>query len=129
MSAHSLGNRPPAQHTDNKKVIIKLFNHSRKSDLVQSCWKSKPAGVFLSDNLTPYKSNLLYALRMSEKMYPDRIGGCGPNFGRLFAWIKPLNLNGRIQELHMFICFSVFGKFCMDELNINTAVLVTHKNN
>ena len=53
LSAHRIGTKPPAQHPDKRKILLKLSNYSLKSDLLRSCRSSKPVGLFLNDNLTP----------------------------------------------------------------------------
>ena len=127
VSAHRIGNKPPVQHPDKRKVLIKLSNYSIKSDLLRSCRNYKPNCMYINDNLTPFKSNLLYSLRVAKKKFPNRIAGCGSYDGKVYVWIKPLNPSGRNQKLHVNSS-SVFEKLCKDELDIDPVVLTTDRN-
>ena len=53
----------------------------------------KPANLFLSENLTPMRSTIFYALRMMKKYNGSRVVGASSFNGKVSAWVKNQNAN------------------------------------
>ena len=99
--AHRMAGKPDQQVNNNGNILVRLSNETSKRDLIQACKTSKPDQLYINDNLTPTRSEILYALRRAKRRFPDKIGACGSLGGRVFIWVKaPVSTN---RDYRIFI--------------------------
>ena len=91
--AHRMGNKPLSQAPDKRKIIIKLCRRETKQELLKACRTVKPRNLFISESLTRVRGTALFGLRQAKKKYPDVIAGCGSYDVKVYAWVKPPNVN------------------------------------
>ena len=90
-AAHRLGPKPKSQGPDRRKIIVKLCRRERKYDLITACKHTKPPNLFINENLTPTRNNILFSLRRAKKKFPNIVAACSSHDGKVYAWIKPPN--------------------------------------
>ena len=90
-AAHRLGPKPKSQGPDRRKIIVKLCRRERKYDLITACKQTKPPNLFINENLTPTRNNILFSLRCAKKKFPNIVAACSSHGGKVYAWIKPPN--------------------------------------
>ena len=88
VAAHRIGKKPDSQAADRRSILIRLRDRGLKNDLLHTARKSKPAGLFLNDNLTPSRSTILFALRKAKKLCPEKVIACGSSEGKVFVWLR-----------------------------------------
>lgn len=97
-SAYRIGRKPISQGPDRRNILVKFIHRDIKIDVIRTCKTSKPADLFINENLTPHRSGVLSALRRARKLAPDKISGVGSINGRVFVYLKAHNggLNKRV---------------------------------
>lgn len=121
-SAYRIGGKPATQGEDKRGILVRLANPEDKKDLIQSCKRAKPSGLYINESLTQARTKILYALRQAKRSFPGRIDGCGSHDGRIYAWIKPKNGEGR--NLKRYINdVTKLGEWCETHLEIKLADL------
>ena len=68
-----------------------LCRRERKYDLISACKQTKPPNLFINENLTPTRNNILFSLRCVKKKFPSIVAACSSHDGKVYTWIKPLN--------------------------------------
>jgi len=99
-SAYRIG-RPPRQGVDRRNILVKLYDHSIKVDLLQSCKRVKPKGLFIKESLTPLRAHILYALRIAKSKFPSKVDGYGSREGRVYVWMKAVTSGSRNQRKYL----------------------------
>ena len=97
-AAHRLGPKPKSQGPDRRKIIVKLCRRERKYDLITACKQTKPHNLFINENLTPTRNNILFSLRCAKKKFPNIVAACSSHDGKVYAWIKPPNLDAPLAR-------------------------------
>ena len=97
-AAHRLGPKPKSQGPDRRKIIVKLCRRERKYDLITACKQTKPPNLFINENLTPTRNNILFSLRCAKKKFPNIVAACSSHDGKVYAWIKPPNLDAPLTR-------------------------------
>lgn len=87
-SAYRVGKKSISQGPDKRNILVKFINRDFKIDLIKTCKSYKPADLFVNENLTPHRSEVLSALRRAKRLVPDKISGAGSINGRVFVWLK-----------------------------------------
>ena len=95
MDVHRLGPKPKSQGPDRRKIIVKLCRRERKYDLITACKQTKPPNLFINENLTPTRNNILFSLRCAKKKFPNIVAASSSHDGKVYAWIKPPNPDAR----------------------------------
>ena len=90
-TAHRLGPKPKFQGPDPRKIIVMLCRRERKYDLISACKQTKPPNLFINENLTPTRNNILFSLICVKKKFPSIVAACSSHDGKVYTWIKPLN--------------------------------------
>jgi len=117
LAAFRLGARPVSQAADRRSILVKLRNSEVRQDVVQACRSAKPTKLFVSDNLTPVRASILYALRQVMKRCPE-IEYCGSRDGKVFVWKKSKTDTGRKQKVFINTVEQL-QKLCGDEFDVD----------
>ena len=64
-------------------------NNQQKNDLISAAKTAKPDDLFLSENLTPTRQKIAYALSQAKKNFPSIVSGTNTMKGVPYVWIKP----------------------------------------
>ena len=88
IEAYRVGKKPATQKPDRRSLIIKFQRRDLRDDVLRSARTVKPTGIYVNDNLTPLRSDILFKLRQVRKLHPNKIDGCGSSAGRVFVWLK-----------------------------------------
>lgn len=99
ISAHRIGKKSPVQGPDRRKLLVKLSHHEDMQELMSACRTVKPAGFYVSDNLTQSRSEILYALRRAKFRFRSKVSACGSLNGRVYVWIKHENPSMRNSKV------------------------------
>lgn len=125
-TAHRLGQKINTQAPDRRNIIVKLCRRDTKNDLLRACKTAKPANLYINENLTRKRNVIFYGLRKSKKKFPNIVAGCGTFDGKVYAWIKPPNLNAPNARNTKVIINSrdKFDSFCASTLKCDPSELV-----
>ena len=66
LSVRYIGTGSGAQISTKKKMFVKVTNSSLKQDIIRSCKLTRPANLFINDNLTPSRSKILFLPQTNE---------------------------------------------------------------
>ena len=88
IGAFRVGKKPATQKADKRSIIVKFKQREMRDDILRSAKNVKPDGLFINENLTPVRSDILYRLRQSKRLHPDKVDGCGSVGGRVYVWLK-----------------------------------------
>lgn len=92
-------------------------------DLLVACRTVKPQNIYINENLTPGRANILYTLRQAKKRFPGKLAACGSQDGRVYAWIKPKVATGKNTKV--FINDKVkLETFCQDTFDVQVSQLL-----
>ena len=73
----------PTDTSDRRNILMKLSNLDTKNDLILSCKRAKPNGLYVNEDLTPVRAKILYTIRQAKKKLPHKIAGHGSINGRV----------------------------------------------
>ena len=99
IAAFRLGTQPLSQSADNRNLMLKFHDKRDRDDVLLSCKRCKPTDLYVNEDLTPRKSNILFALRRVRRKSNGRISECGSLNGRIYAYIRPPNQSERHQRV------------------------------
>jgi len=126
ITAYRLGSKSASQASDRRSILVKLRDGEIKNDILQACRTTKPARLFVGDNLTPIRASILYALRQVKKKCPDKLEYCGSRDGRVFIWIKSAGASGRNQKMSINT-FDLLLKICDEHFNVDPSQFINIK--
>ena len=63
-TAHRLGAKKNSQQPDTRNLIAKFCRRDVKSDIVSSAKRSKPAGMYFNESLTPQRQTIFHKTKM-----------------------------------------------------------------
>ena len=118
-----LGKKLTTESSVHCKLLIKVTNIELKKDLLISCKKVKPAGLYLNEDLTLTRSKILFALRKAKRYFPRKFAGYGSMNGSVYALVKPPNPAARNQRLYINNHLKL-EDFCTRELGVSAADIV-----
>ena len=118
LSTKRVGKPPAAGQPDKRKILLKLASEPIRDDLLNSCKRVKPPGLFLNDNLIPTRAEILYCLRKLKMRCPDKIEHCGSFHGKVYLWLKAGGRRSASKKLFIN-SFSALEDFCSVELSVD----------
>ena len=87
--SHRLGKKLVGQQKDKRSIIAKFCRRDIKNDVLIQCRRSKPAGFYTNERLTPVRNTILYTLRKMKRETNSRLTSCSTFDGKVCAWVKP----------------------------------------
>ena len=75
VAAYRIRKKDNEQAYDNREILVKFTNKQQKSYLISAAKPAKPEVLFVSENLTPLRQKIPYALRQAKKNFPSIISG------------------------------------------------------
>ena len=117
LSTHRIGRSTPSQTPDRRSIKVKLSNSDIKNDLLLSCKRTRPDGLFINEDLIPTRSGILFSLRQAKKRFPHKIAGHGSLNGRVYVLLPPPDPSARAQRLFINDQHKL-GEFCARELGV-----------
>ena len=99
---------------DKRQIFAKFCNHHDKKDVISATKPVKPVHLYFSENLTPQRPTLAYALRKARKEFPTVVAGkCTQNDAN-YVWLKPTNgrAPGARNTKHKVSSYTVLSAFC-----------------
>ena len=122
LSAYRLGNKAANQEPDRRSILVRLTDRASKGDVIASCKTSKPAQLFINENLTPAKSKILFTLRAVKRRLPEKIRACGSRDGRIFVWMRAPSTAGRDSKIFINSQQQLYD-LCVEKLNLSAEEL------
>ena len=89
VAAYTKGKKENDQAPDNKKILVRFTKWQQKKNLISATKTAKPNDLFVSENLTPTRQNIVYVLRKTKKRFPSIVPGIYTQNGVPYVWIKP----------------------------------------
>ena len=117
----------PRTHGPYKKnIIVKLCRRELKYDLISASKSIKPMNIYINENPTPTKNNILFVLRLTRRKYPNIVSGCSTHDGKVYARVTPPNPEATgARDTKMFInTQKKLNLFCQKNLNIDAEELI-----
>ena len=125
-SAFRAGREPLNQTPDKRVMIVKFLNRESKDDLLKSCRREKPSGLYINENLIKSRSEILYSLRQAKRQFPERIDGLGSQQGKIYLWFKCADRP--TKNVKIFINNRrTLEDFCTKSLSVELSVLVARR--
>ena len=126
-TAHRIGPKPRTQGPDKRNIIVKLCRRELKYDLISASKRIKPTNIYINENLTPTRNNILFVLRLARRKYPNIVSGCSSHDGKVYAWVKPPNPEAAgARDTKMFInTQEKLNLFCQKNFNIDAEELIS----
>ena len=90
-SAYRIGKRPVTQAPDTRNILVKLSDLNSKSDIMGSCRRVKPTGLYVNESLIPARAEILFVLRQAKRKHSDKVAAVGSRNGVIFVWLKSTN--------------------------------------
>jgi len=118
LSASRLGKPPSADRAAKRNILLKLSGEHIKEDILKSCKSVKPVNLYINENLTPLRAEVLYSLRKLKRKYPMKIEYCGSVRGRVYFWMKLENGQSRNRKLYVDSLTNL-EDLCERELNVD----------
>ena len=73
--------------------------------------------IFVSENLTPKRQKITYALRQAKKNFPSIVSGSNTMNGVPYVWIKPTGrATGGSSTRHKLVCHATLKRFYNETL-------------
>ena len=63
ISAYRVSSKSLSQATDSREIMIRFRDRRDRYDLLLACKRVKPSDLYVNDDLTPFRSNILFTLR------------------------------------------------------------------
>jgi len=119
--AQRIGRPTATQRPDRRNILVKFYRDDMKNDLLIACRQSKPSDFYISENLIPKRSSILYNLRQAKKKYPSIVAGCSSRDMKIYAWIKPNDQNtSNARNSRMMInTLHKWRSFCREVLHVS----------
>ena len=75
LNAYRIGKSSTSQKPDKRSILIRLRTKGIRDDLLFSAKKKfNPSGLFVNENLTQSRANILCNLRKTKRLFPTKIG-------------------------------------------------------
>ena len=122
--AYRLGKKI-SQGPDKRRLLVKMSRKDTRDELVMACRTMKPVGVYLNEDLTPERANLLYIMRQAKRKCPQKVAACGSQNGQVYVWMKAPNPSAKNQKI-------IIGdreklvEICEQSLGLKMSDLVSH---
>ena len=72
----------------------------------------------MSENLTPTRQKIAYALRQAKKNFPSIVSGTNTMNGVPYVWIKPTGRStGEASTRHKIVSYATLRRFYSDTLD------------
>ena len=119
--SHRLGKKLVGQQRDKRSIIAKFCRRDIKNDVLIQCRRSKPAGFYTNERLTPVRNTILYILRKMKRETNSRLISCSTIDGKVCAWVKPaINSPPSVPSTKMIInTHEKLQDFCLTIMDKN----------
>ena len=128
-TTHRIGPKTKTQGPDKINIIIKLCRSELKYDLISASKRIKPKNIYINENLTTTRNNILFVLRLARRKYLSKycIGLFFSRWQGLYAWVKPPNPEATgARDTKMFInTQEKLNLFCQKNFNIDAEKLIS----
>ena len=92
-------------------------NMQQKNDLISAAKTAKPDDLFVSENLTPTRQKIAYALRPAQRKFYSIFSGTNTMNGIPYVWIKPTGwAPGVPSSRHKIVSQATLIRFYNDTL-------------
>lgn len=122
-AAYRVGKKPINQAPDKRSILVEFRRKDIRDDLMRSIKMSKPDKIFISENLTPTRSAILFALRQARRRFPEKLMFCGSIGGRVYIWERAPGMTGKNTKIFIN-SMSTLKQFCERSLNVDPSELL-----
>ena len=118
VAAYRIGKKVNDNTPDKRKILVRLTKKLQKNDLISAAKTAKPDDLFVSENLTPTRQKIAYALRQAKKNFPNIVSGTNTMNGVPYVWIKPTGrATGGASTRHKIVSHATLKRFYSDTLD------------
>ena len=118
VAAYRLGKKVTDNTPDKRKILVRFTKKLQKNDLISAAKTAKPDDLFVSENLTPTRQKIAYALRQAKKNFPNIVSGTNTMNGVPYVWIKPTGrATGGASTRHKIVSHATLKRFYSDTLD------------
>ena len=106
---------------------MKLRRTELKGEIVNACKQLRPK-LFISEDLTPTRNAILFALRQAKRQFPNKISGSSSYNGHVYVYTPPSSGSSSTSSPNRDVRTAVNSRsaleeFCSKILGVTTADL------